>query len=334
MNAILRYCRPTTPVNALVKTIYETQQKVHFVSAVTSFIFIGLLVFFSGNLPFCQMFSATATRSVEGACHPPIYSLEEGPLNDLFNFFVNIVSTLEHFETFDRSDYEACRSTLEACLAHKKAMVLWYDPTVDRIGGKPTACAPGTILCDKLPPTDGLFGPAYSFSSLDNATMHILYWTSMILIQSLIYQATSLVRFHGKVMNADPTTDEEFTLTGLYADQICRAMPYCLQPNMRLGGAHSTVACLNQVYKTYVHRRCREKYLWCQSTYLHVASLGFESSQHIYESSVEYWEISEDPHVNMLLSLSLRVAIPPTSFGCVEQSNEQDQDSERTIDVQ
>lgn len=37
MNAILRYSRPTVPCNALVKTIYETQQKVHFVSPVKSF---------------------------------------------------------------------------------------------------------------------------------------------------------------------------------------------------------------------------------------------------------------------------------------------------------
>lgn len=273
------------------------------------------------------MFSATATKSVGGACHPPIYSFQEGPLNELFDFFVKIVSTLEHFEELDRNDYEACQSALEFCLGHKQAMIAWYDQRVDRIGGQPSPCAPGTVLCDKLPPTDGLFGPAYSFSSLDNATMHLLYWTGMILIQSLIYQSKSLVTFHGKVTAADPTTDEAFTLTGLYADQICRAMPYCLQPRMRLGGTHSAVACLNQVYKTYIHRRCRQKYTWCQSTYLHLASLGFESSRHLYESSIKYWELSEDPRLNMILSLSLRLTVPLRLFGFMEHSKDQNQDS-------
>ncbi|KAJ5180582.1 hypothetical protein N7492_003792 [Penicillium capsulatum] len=285
MNALLRYYQPTTPCNLLVRAIYENQQKVHF------------------------MFSATATKRIGGASHPPVYSFEDGPLNELFNFFVNIVSVLEQFEELDRRDFRACQSALESCLATKNAMILWYEQRVDRFGGNPSVCAPGTRFCDALPSTDALFGPAYTFSSLDSAIMHLLYWTGMVLIQSLIYQTTSLVRFYGKGTRADPITNEEFTLTGLYADQICRAIPYCLQPSMRLGATHSAVATLSQVCKTYAHRRCRDQHLWCQRAYLHLANLGLDSARLLHDSIITYWEITADPYTNSILSLSLRLDV-------------------------
>lgn len=277
------------------------------------------------------MYSATAIKRPSDQSLP-VYTLGNNPLDDLFQLFVGITEIADNFEQVDRTKYEACQAIHEACLIHKQKVMDWYGRQTDQIGGAPSPCPPDTILCARLPPTDDLFGPVYNFPSLDNAGLTLLYWTALILVQSLIYQSKTLIAAYDQTTppHPDPTTNEDYALTGHYADQICRAIPYCVQDKMRLGATHMVVASLSQVCKTYALRRCREKFLWCQRAYLLLAELGIDAALHLHESNEKYWQLSDHPKVGSLLSMTLRLALSDELAQLMQKmgpSDDGDQDS-------
>lgn len=177
------------------------------------------------------------------------------------------------------------------------------------MGGPPSFSDPGEVLCPSLPPTDHLFGVPYRFASLDHARLHVLYWTSLTMVQSLIYQARIIVLAHscpGGTLSPHPAAHQEYLLSEHYAAQICRAAPYCLQPQMKLVGARVIIPAIPHIFKPYMHLRDRERFLWCESVASLLINLGFHMADQIRQTARKYWSRSEDPNANFIFSLSLR----------------------------
>lgn len=215
-------------------------------------------------------------------------------------------------EQANHADQEGCQILLQDCLSHREKILRWYAQNRHPICGPPLFCEPGVQLCPGLPPADHLFGVPYRFNSLDHARLHILYWTSLTMIQSLIYQARILTLAHScpdGALSLHPAAYQEYLLSEHYTAQICRAAPYCLQPQMKLAGARVVIPAIPHICKPYIHLRDQERFLWCQSVSSLLVDLGFHMANHLRQTAQKYWSLSEDPNMNFSFSLSPRWGI-------------------------
>lgn len=231
------------------------------------------------------------------------------PLDGIFDIFTFLASLLADTEQANHSDHDTCQTLLQNCLSHREMIFRWYSQNRDSIGGAPTFGDPTEQLSPSLPPSDHLFGAPYRFTSLDHARLHVLYWTSLTMIQSLIYQARILVLVHScrnGTLSSHPAAHQEYLLSEHYAAQICRAVPFCLQSQMKLAGARVIIPAVPHMFKPYIHLRDRERFQWVQSVSSLLVDFGIHMANHLRETAQKYWSLSEDPHVNFIYSLSSR----------------------------
>ncbi|KAE8323011.1 scaffold protein Nfu/NifU N terminal-domain-containing protein [Aspergillus sergii] len=64
------------------------------------------------------------------------------------------------------------------------------------------------------------------------------------------------------------------TLAEHYADQVCRSVLYCLQPDLKTLGAQLLLAPLSQSAQFYSVDELAEKYRWCQEVFVLLPQLG------------------------------------------------------------
>lgn len=231
------------------------------------------------------------------------------PLDDLFELFATEASLLSTTEQINHSDRHACELLLQDCLSHRERIMRWYSQNELYIGGPPIFCEPGETPCPRLPPAEDLFGVPYQFNTPDHARLHVLYWTALTMVQSLIYQARVLVLAHfnpADTFPVNPRAHGDYLLSEHYAGEICRAVPYCLQPKMKLAGARIILPTMPHIYKPYMHLRDEKRFTWCQKVSSLLADLGFHMAEQLHRTASRYWSLSEDPNTNSILSLSLR----------------------------
>lgn len=116
-------------------------------------------------------------------------------------------------------------------------------------------------------PTNGLFGPAYRFISLDNAKLHILLWNASTILYSLIHRARVSIMSHTTTdarrgIESSPSQDVEYVRSIAYADRISRSLPYFTQPGINARGTYSLVSAVRQIAKIYCDARDSEKFRW------------------------------------------------------------------------
>lgn len=63
-------------------------------------------------------------------------------------------------------------------------------------------------------------------------------------------------------MDADPSQDEDYLLSIVYADRIARSLPYFTQPGINARGTYSLISALRQLAKTYSDVRAFDKFQW------------------------------------------------------------------------
>jgi hypothetical protein len=176
------------------------------------------------------------------------------------------------------------------------------------IGGPPLIR--GELNQQALPLATHLFGAAYSFTSLDNARLHIFFWKALIITHSVIYQAQVLDLAHThEAFTTDPTTHQEYLFAGFYADQFCRSIPYFLQGHVELWGMVAVLVSMPHTLKVYIHLRNREKFSWCLEFCSFLSSFGIEMATYVKEAWRKTWFLAEDPAINSMLSLSLRYGL-------------------------
>lgn len=236
------------------------------------------------------------------------YSSRGTPLDDLFELFAVEASLLSTTGRINHSDSQACETFLRTCLSHRERILRWYCQNQSYIGGSPVTCDPREIEC-RIPLGDDLFGAPYLFKTLDHLRLHVLYWTALTMVQSLIYQAKILVLANSdssSIFPVDPGSHEEYLLAAHYAGQICKTIPFCLQPRMKLAGARAIIASIPHICKPFIHLRDERKFLWCQNVSSVLDDFGFHMATQLRRTASQYWDLSEDPNINSALSLSLR----------------------------
>lgn len=206
----------------------------------------------------------------------PIHAPREDALGELVCIFSGLSPIFKRITSLDGSNEETCQALLHECRWYREQITAWYVYRSGEFGGLPTLAS--SELCPELSSGQHLSGTAYEFSSLDSARIHVLYWTILGSVENLIYQLSGHITTRVPESSAE---NEGYQPLIFYADEIARAMPYCLQDSMRIWSAHLMIFFAGLICKTYIDTNSLEKFIWSQQVLQRMADFGLESAARI-----------------------------------------------------
>jgi hypothetical protein len=229
------------------------------------------------------------------------------PLVELINIFAEFTPLSAGIESMDPANRDACQELLVACVAQKNSFLQWYALRKEAIGGDPLESS-DDFCCIDIHPVNTTFGRAYSFVFLDNALLHVLYWTAMAIVSAMVSRVQTLVKSHENEAGpvGDHTADEEYLKMQAYADQIVRSVPFFVQEKNKLLGPHMVMFGVAAACKAYINLGIFEKFDWCQKTLGSFADRGFEACQHYREYAWNYWNATTSSAADSFLPISVR----------------------------
>ncbi|PYI05125.1 hypothetical protein BO78DRAFT_408525 [Aspergillus sclerotiicarbonarius CBS 121057] len=169
----------------------------------------------------------------------------------------------------------------------------WY-----RLDGKPSPCdrenlgqEPGML------PVDPGLAP-YEFDTLETAKTYLLFWVASLAIRRVIYQAE-------KLLFRDP--DPSCML--FYANEICRSVAYCMQPQTRMSAGQAVLVGLSQAAKCYIECGGKTGFLWCQAIYALIARSGFGVALCMNQVEWGFWNAAQRQPIGSPLLLPEAVQV-------------------------
>lgn len=217
----------------------------------------------------------------------------------------SLFHAVDTMSTLPLSDPEACPKACFALLQqvaeYRDQLTSWYNDKEASIGA-PSVCEKrdcksfNKAFLENSPFQENF----YQFPSLDSARIHILYWTVMSYAHTLVYRAQMMAAsinytaFPHNQFLVDPSNYESFVLAGSYADQVCRSIPYCMQPMHRIWGTHVVFGVTGIVFRTYIQRLSRDKFLWCQRVLETAGGLGLGMALYFSGVADREWAALED----------------------------------------
>ncbi|KAJ5151220.1 uncharacterized protein N7482_010472 [Penicillium canariense] len=266
-NAILSHYRSRADSSPLVSAIYHEYQKLR-------------IVFSAKGINMSRDDYDYVTQPSQG-----------NRVVELLGLFAGLAPIAAAVEGAPPSDPAVRQMLLQQSLAHKDKLVKWYAR--QNISHGPTLCAPGEVVCTNLPQTDDLFGTAYSYPSLDNARLHTMFWTLLSITHPVISKARALT--NPPRDESVQVEDSDILLSGFYADQIGRSVPYFMQDTMKSWGAHTMVFCLCQLCRIGVDRGSRPQFDWCLQAFDVVMDRGFGAATALIQIFHGMWYMKHGP---------------------------------------
>ncbi|KAJ5288772.1 hypothetical protein N7478_001802 [Penicillium angulare] len=228
---------------------------------------------------------------------------EYQPIDELFEIMSAMAPLLNAVETINMSSHETRQKLLFDAIDHRNLLMAWYTKEVEDIGGAPWIGTP----ISKLPSAEHFFGPSYCFSSLDCARIHVLYWAALSILQGVIGQAWCYTYFTSP-SPLNIFNDNEYQQSKFYADEISRAIPFCLSESHRAWGSNITIFSLGQVAKVYLEFQCREEFMWAQEGFKLMGSMGSDFPNRVSELLEYNWRVRDSSSASPSSSQSS----PPT----------------------
>ncbi|KAJ5257245.1 hypothetical protein N7478_013349 [Penicillium angulare] len=191
---------------------------------------------------------------------------KDTPLDGLLRCFTETTRITCVIEEFDQSNREICQSLLDSCIALEKLHEGLYPKIHQGVHADPPTYQAGD-LDTEFPATDNIFGPAYRFSSLDDARLHMFFWLSLSFFYPVFYKCQILVMesqpgFVPTVLQGKRWQSDEHRLSELYAYKVARSFPYCGQKGMGTCGLYYGLQCTIQISRTCPHVRNWEGFVW------------------------------------------------------------------------
>lgn len=190
----------------------------------------------------------------------------------------------------------------------------WYSDhhMADGISADP----PPEFLSSDMPPSEHLFGVTYHFLTFDYVLLHLYYWAGLILLYPSIASAKRFVLSHPESnipseflsTVTNPLEDEEYLETTSYADEVCRAMRYCVGDHMKVSGLHVTLFPLCAASQFYCASGDLEKFSWCIKVVESAAARGHGTAPHLVDLSWKAWFAQNES--GPVTTISLREAFP------------------------
>ncbi|OOQ91060.1 hypothetical protein PEBR_02319 [Penicillium brasilianum] len=230
------------------------------------------------------------------------------PLVEIINIFVEFTPLGADIESVDQFNQEACEKLLSACLAQKQSVLEWYARRKKTFGGGPLVLTDELLRCIDIEPVDVTFGKPYSFASLDDALLYVLYCMAMAMVSPMVARARSLVQSlrQGDQRVNDHTIDEEYSTMQIYADQIIRSVPFFVQEKHKLLGPHMVMFGVVTACKAYIKLGMFEKFDWCQKTLGSFGDRGFESCHNYRQDAWCHWNSGNSHTANPFRPISVR----------------------------
>lgn len=201
----------------------------------------------------------------------------EDPLGELIYSYSRLSHVFKKFPRLRCLDLKTCQALHHECLLTREKIKKWYINRIEEAGALPFQVT--EELCPKLSSGRDIFGTSYGFISLDNARLHLNYWTILGMVEYTIVQISLQITSSAPQYATEYSGD--YPPLTFYADEIARAAPYCLQNDMRMWGAKSFLWFAGHICKTYIDARCLEKFEWCQIVFQRMASFGLEGAARI-----------------------------------------------------
>ncbi|OQE28691.1 hypothetical protein PENSTE_c003G07823 [Penicillium steckii] len=214
---------------------------------------------------------------------------EGGPWFGVIRLLTEMSRITSTIRTTDVSNLEANATLLEDCLALEKDHMEFYVEIEQGVSGEPPTYTRGELI-SAMPPTDDLFGPAYRFSSLEDAMLHLFYWLSLSSVYPLLHQCRARTvdasaELHG---SSQSEKDETHRLVISYVSKAARCLPYCGQDSMR-SFAYYHLLCAVQVSRVYAHARDWDRFMWAQHVFTFIELSGYEYAARYREIWWDYW---------------------------------------------
>ncbi|PLB46710.1 hypothetical protein P170DRAFT_448500 [Aspergillus steynii IBT 23096] len=182
---------------------------------------------------------------------------------------------------------------LSSCLSLERRLHETCISMQRKLGG-PSTLPPNTPILQGFRSSlfTDIFSDHLQFPSLTCAEAHQTYWTTLVLLYPLIDQLLGILGQPGDAYTLaksySPSSDQtdcgttpdsesaaDFTaLTEHYADEVCRTVLYCIQPEMKTMGAQMMLAPLSQAAQFYNVQEIIPKHQWCQSVFMASSHLG------------------------------------------------------------
>ncbi|KAJ5591672.1 uncharacterized protein N7459_002041 [Penicillium hispanicum] len=214
--------------------------------------------------------------------------IEDGPLFRWITLFAETSRIASAVSRLDESgaDHIAYQSLLDDCLALEKDHLNFYSSFDQNIDGEPPTYAPGEF--NGFPSTDELFGPAYCFSSPNDAILHISFWLSLSWVYPLIQHCET----HARVDIPDgqsPIEDQSLSLATFYVAKAARGLAYCAQEGMGSWGTTYGLVFAAQSSHVYTHAKDWDRFLWAQDVFIYLEERGCDQAARLREIQWNYW---------------------------------------------
>ncbi|KAJ5552730.1 hypothetical protein N7494_002108 [Penicillium frequentans] len=288
-NGILKYCHNRASQNPIIKQLYVAFHRMRLLQSLSPL---------------------QEKEAIDLAADQFPYSLkssEDQSVDDLLQLLSEISPFITAINAIVGSDQDACRIVLYDCITHRQKLFEWYESSVDLIGGRPSTCE--TIIT-KLPPSTHLFGTPYTFSSLDNARLHGIFWSALSILQTLIGQAEAYLHC---LSPSEAATNEEILLAEFYTDEISRSLPYWMADDKKSWGGHAAIFPLGQSCKFYLEFRRRDKFFYSQQGLQLIGDLGSDFAKRVSEMLWYGWSLIEGADQSSIASLSPAEEISPVA---------------------
>jgi hypothetical protein len=282
------------PTNSLILSIHKHQQILGIVSPVSSkpswYVLLIRSVFFAFQADPLDHSNTSDEGSKSSA-----QSDHDRPIRGPYDIFQSLKPALGRLKQLDGSSHEACQTLLQDLNLLKDKTIAWFTGFRPCLGPETTRLSNFQSSCAKLPTTDAAFGPAYIFPSLNSARLSVVYWTSLAIIYTMIFQTKMLTMAHTKGSKSiDLMSDEDSMHSWFYADEVCRGIPFCLTNTEHIWGSQYVMFSLAQAAEIYSKLRWREKFIWCQDAFTAIEHLGFGLAVCLRISTSKRWSLSEN----------------------------------------
>lgn len=227
----------------------------------------------------------------------------DGILEELIVYMAEISRIAAAVDNADPSDQSLCQSLLEETLnveLGSRDLGLRINHGIP--GDPPVYGRDG--LKTRVPPTDDYFGPAYRFRSLEDATLHILFWLLLSFTHPLICYCQSLTsdKIPTQVkIKERPFEKEANRLAAFYVGKAIRCLPYLGQFGMSPSGLHYGLLVAIQASRAYTHSRDHVRFLWAQELFSTLQHVGFDYVGRFRDIYGAYWADSHKHNVFRLV---------------------------------
>lgn len=236
----------------------------------------------------------------------------------MVKFLTEISRITAAVRTTDISDHNAYKCLLNDCYALERHHMDFYSQIQRNVDGEPPTYSRGELKTG-IRSTDDLFGPAYRFSSLEDAMLHLFFWVSLSSVYPLIYQC----RIHAMADIPDSFQndgDETHRLLKFYVNKAARCLPYSGQKGMT-SFAYYLILCAVQISRVYTHDRDWERFLWAQDIFTFIELSGFEYAARYREIWWDYWFDSQRQDFWSILNYRQLTSKPKKAVYAVKRDN-------------